>query len=108
MVVFWVVTLCKLGSGYLKMVAVCSSETLVPTYKSTQHYNSEDHHWHLHHYENLKYYERKVPMLKYHTLKAYKELEAKLHPFSMSSLDGGEWSARVAFTFQPESLFPQS
>jgi hypothetical protein len=26
----------------------------------------------------------------------------------MSSLDGGEWSARVAFTFQPESLFPQS
>jgi hypothetical protein len=29
----------------LKMKAACSSETLVDTYKSAWHYNSEDQHW---------------------------------------------------------------
>jgi hypothetical protein len=28
----------------LKMEAVCSSETLVPTYKSTRRYNRDDRH----------------------------------------------------------------
>jgi hypothetical protein len=49
MVVFWVVTPCG-----LTMEAVCSSETLVPTYKSTRHHNPQDHHGNLHRRENLK------------------------------------------------------
>jgi hypothetical protein len=51
MLVFWVVTLCGLQ---LKMEAVCSSETLVSTFKSTWHYNPEDQHRHLHRRENLR------------------------------------------------------
>jgi hypothetical protein len=37
----------------LKMEAVCSSETLLSTYKSTQRYNTEDQRQHLHGCENL-------------------------------------------------------
>jgi hypothetical protein len=54
--VFWVVIPCGLVGRYklfggtyhlhfqtdLKMEVVCSSETLISTYKSTQHYNPED------------------------------------------------------------------
>jgi hypothetical protein len=42
LLVFWVVTLCGLVD--LKMEAVSSSETFVPTYKSTERYNPEDQH----------------------------------------------------------------
>jgi hypothetical protein len=38
----------------LKMEVVCSSETLVSTFKSTWRYNQEDQHRHLHCRENLK------------------------------------------------------
>jgi hypothetical protein len=41
-------------SSALKMEAVCSSETLVSTYKSTRRYYPEDQHRHLHRSENLK------------------------------------------------------
>jgi hypothetical protein len=56
MLFFWVVTLCGLVGRYqrfggtyvyflgLKMKAVCSSEILVFTYKSTQRYNPENQH----------------------------------------------------------------
>jgi hypothetical protein len=43
------------GLKWLKMEAVCFSETLVSTYESMQHHNSEEHH-HPHHHENLKYH----------------------------------------------------
>jgi hypothetical protein len=36
------------------MEVVCSSETLVPTYKSTRRYNPEDQILKLHRRENLK------------------------------------------------------
>jgi hypothetical protein len=52
-VVFWALLSCGLVGG-LKIEAVCSSETLVPTYKSTQRHNPEDHCGYLHHHENLK------------------------------------------------------
>jgi hypothetical protein len=39
MLVFWIVR-----CSVLKMEAVCSSETLVSTYKSTRRYNPEDQH----------------------------------------------------------------
>jgi hypothetical protein len=48
------VTPCGLAGRYPKMKAVCSSETLVPTCKSTRRRNSEDKHRHLHRLENLK------------------------------------------------------
>jgi hypothetical protein len=40
----------------LKMEEICSSELLVPTYKSTPRHNPEDCHWHLHCHENLKFH----------------------------------------------------
>jgi hypothetical protein len=68
MLVFWLVTPNGLVSEYqcfggmyclsttsaLKMKALCSSEVLVTTHKSTQCYNPEDRHWHLHCCENLE------------------------------------------------------
>jgi hypothetical protein len=42
LMLIWVVTLCRLHLPALKMEAVCSSETLVSTCKSTRHYNPED------------------------------------------------------------------
>jgi hypothetical protein len=36
----------------LKMEAICSFETLVTTYKTTQHHNPEDHNQDLYHYFN--------------------------------------------------------
>jgi hypothetical protein len=36
------------------MEAVCSPETLIPTYKSTWHHNPEDHYGDLHCCEKLK------------------------------------------------------
>jgi hypothetical protein len=36
--------------AFLKMEAICSSKTLVLTYKFTQHYNPEDIHRHGNHY----------------------------------------------------------
>jgi hypothetical protein len=46
----------RFGGKYraLKMEAVCSSETLLSTYKSTRRYNPKDQHRHLHRRENLK------------------------------------------------------
>jgi hypothetical protein len=41
-------------SSALKMEAVCSSETLVPTYKSTRRHNPENHNQQLHRRENLR------------------------------------------------------
>jgi hypothetical protein len=41
-------------SSALKMETVCSSETLVSTFKSTRRNNPEDQHHHLHRSENLK------------------------------------------------------
>jgi hypothetical protein len=41
MLVFWDVTLCGLVADALKMEAICSFETLVSTYKSARHCNSE-------------------------------------------------------------------
>jgi hypothetical protein len=38
------------------MEVVCSSETLVPIYKSTRCHNPEDHHGHLLRRESLKYH----------------------------------------------------
>jgi hypothetical protein len=54
MLIFWVVTPCGLNvdtkvseehtaSSTLNMEAVCSSQTLVPTYMSIPRYNPEDH-----------------------------------------------------------------
>jgi hypothetical protein len=51
MVVFWAVT-----TSELKMEAVCSTETLVTTYKSTRRHNPEDCHGRLRRLENLKSY----------------------------------------------------
>jgi hypothetical protein len=39
----------------MKLEAVCCSEMLVPTFRSIQHHNLEDHHGHLHCCENLKW-----------------------------------------------------
>jgi hypothetical protein len=38
----------------LKKEAVCFTETLISTHKSTRRYNSEDQHQHLYRRENLK------------------------------------------------------
>jgi hypothetical protein len=38
----------------LKREGLCSSETMVSTYKSKWHYNPEDQYGHLHCHENLK------------------------------------------------------
>jgi hypothetical protein len=59
MAAFWVMTPCGLVDRYqpsrrnmlppsltLKREAVCSSETLVPIYKSTRRHNPEDHYGH--------------------------------------------------------------
>jgi hypothetical protein len=40
----------------LKMEVVCSSETLVSTYKSARRENSKDKHRRLHHREKIKYH----------------------------------------------------
>jgi hypothetical protein len=42
-----------LGSLGQKMEAVCSSKTLISTYKSTRRYNPEDQHRHPHRRENV-------------------------------------------------------
>jgi hypothetical protein len=62
--VFRVVTQCGLVCTYQRFEehtasiswaeAVCSSETLVSTYKSTRRYSPEDQHRHLHFHQNLK------------------------------------------------------
>jgi hypothetical protein len=43
-----------LGDTNLKIEAVCLSETLASTYKSTRRHSPEDQHRHLHRRENLK------------------------------------------------------
>jgi hypothetical protein len=53
-VVFWVMSFRRLLLG--KMKALSSSETLVTSYRPTQHYNSEDLNPNFHSYENLKYH----------------------------------------------------
>jgi hypothetical protein len=45
----------QLTASALKMEAVCSSETLVPTYKSTWHHNPENHNQHIHRLDNLSF-----------------------------------------------------
>jgi hypothetical protein len=52
-VVFGTNYLLKSPSSVMKMKAICSSKTLVSTYKSAQRYNPEDQHRHLHPHENL-------------------------------------------------------
>jgi hypothetical protein len=44
----------KLIISALNMKAVCSFETLVPTYKFTRCHNPEDYHGHLHQRNNFK------------------------------------------------------
>jgi hypothetical protein len=51
------------------MEAVCSSETLASSYKSTWFYNQEDEHRHLHHRENLK--SNKAIMLQFRRMPEY-------------------------------------
>jgi hypothetical protein len=41
--------------GLLKMEAICSSETLITTYKLTRRHHPEDHNRHVHRRENLKF-----------------------------------------------------
>jgi hypothetical protein len=52
MLMLLVVKLC--GFVALNMEALCFSETLIPTYKSTRRYNPEDEHRHLHLCDNLR------------------------------------------------------
>jgi hypothetical protein len=55
-VVFWVVTprspMTKISEDTFKLTH--SSATLITTYKTIQHHNTEDHNWHLHSHKNLK------------------------------------------------------
>jgi hypothetical protein len=76
MAVFWVVTLCSLVEVYhrfrgpccliaLMMEAARTSETLVNFYQTTQHYNPEDSHLHVHclsRYEIIEKLERQILM----------------------------------------------
>jgi hypothetical protein len=57
MLIFWAVTPCGLVDRYQRfraeVEAVCFSETLVSTYKSTRRHNSDEHR-HLHGRENIR------------------------------------------------------
>jgi hypothetical protein len=54
---------CCHPSSALKMEAVCSSETMISTYKSTRRHNPEEQHRHLHRRENLISYLGSVCLL---------------------------------------------
>jgi hypothetical protein len=60
-VIFWIVTPCRLVGGYqrfgdstMKMEAILFSETLVTTYTTTRRHNSEDHNLQLHRRERFE------------------------------------------------------
>jgi hypothetical protein len=59
-------------SSALKIEAICSSETLVSTYKSIWHFYPEDQHRHLHRRESLK-----SDKGKYFFDMVYKEIQVK-------------------------------
>jgi hypothetical protein len=53
---------------------------------------------------NIKLRVKVVPSLKLYVMKTHGEAEMKLHAFSTSALDVGEWSASCSGRFTPEEI----